>query len=103
MVASIFRDSELSAFSNLTHIEHPYFWYAASRESLFEQLRRLEHVLLCQHPSSPMYTHGSLASCVLKNVDAVKRIRMHGRHNPARILIKDFMVSIGFPTEEFRP
>ena len=33
-----------------------------------------------------MYTHSSLALCVLKDIDAIKRIRMHRRHDPARIL-----------------
>lgn len=103
MVTSIFRPSELSALSDLTDIEYPCIRYAASRESLLEQLRRLEHIFLCQHPSSPMYTHGSLAFCVLKNVDTIKRVRMHRRHNPAGILNKDLGVSIDVSTKTDTP
>ena len=47
-----------------------------------------------------MYTHSSLAFSVLKNVDAVKRIRMHRRHDPARILNNVLRVSIAFSTND---
>ena len=35
-----------------------------------------------------MYTHSSLAFRILKNIDTVKRIRVHGRHDPAGILTR---------------
>ena len=99
MVNSTLWPSELSALSDLADIEYPCIRYAASRESLLEQLRRLEHIFLCQYPSSPMYTHGSLAFCVLENVDTIKRVRMHRRHNPAGILNKDLGVSVAVSTK----
>ena len=50
----IFRTLEQSALPNLAHIEHPCDRYPISRKSLFEKLRRLEDIFLCQHPGSPL-------------------------------------------------
>lgn len=47
-----------------------------------------------------MYTHSSLAFSVLKYIDAVKRIRMHRRHDPARILNNALRVSIAVSTND---
>ena len=43
-----------------------------------------------------MYTHRSLALCVLEDVNAVKRVRVHGGHDPSGILKKVNGVSLRF-------
>ena len=54
LVSSVLCTLEQPALSNLANIEHSFLRYAVSRKSFLEQLRRLEHIFLCQHPGSPL-------------------------------------------------
>ena len=57
-VINVLCTLEQPALPNLANIEHSFLRYAASRKSFLEQLRRLEHIFLCQHPGSPLANFG---------------------------------------------
>lgn len=101
----MFHASKVSAFSDLTHIEYPCIRYAASRESFFEQLRRLEHIFLCQDPlahfgvsipfedenlNEKMCLGSTLDSkrsdLLLQNVSQLRKQSQTGKDNPEKCL-----------------
>lgn len=51
-------------------------------EGLFEQLWRLEDILLRQDPGSPVDAHGPFTFGVPEDLDGVPGVGVHGAHDP---------------------
>lgn len=60
-----------------------------SLQRLLELLRRLQYVLLRQHPGSPVHAKRPLALGVLENVHGVMGVRVHGTHDPPGVVGPD--------------
>ena len=53
-------------------------------ERLLELLRRLQHILLRQHPRAPVHAQRLFALGIPEDLDRVPRVGVHGAHDPPR-------------------
>ena len=74
---------ELPTFPNIADIKNAFLFHALPLQCLFQSPRRLQYVLLSEHPRPPVDTHRLLAFCVEKYVDRVLGVRVHGAHHEA--------------------
>lgn len=77
---------KLPTVPNITNIKHSHLRNPTPRQRLPQQHRRLQHILLCQHPRPPMNPHRPLTLRILENLHRIEWVRMHGAHNPARVI-----------------
>lgn len=55
-------------------------------QRILQQLRRLQNILLSQHPSPPVHAQCPATLCVLENLNRVMRISVHGTHEKTRLV-----------------
>lgn len=82
----IIARSEIPTLTNATNIKHARLLNPLPLKRLPQQLRRLQHILLCQHPRAPMHRHGASAPRIRKDLHAIKRIRMHTAKQMPRVI-----------------
>ncbi len=81
--------SKLPTLPNLTNIENAQLRQILPPQRLPQLPRRLQHILLGKHPSTPMNAHRPPTARIDKDIHAVEGIRMHRRHDPPRIIRPD--------------
>lgn len=79
----------LSTLANIAHVKCSRLRESVLLHSLLQFSRRLQHILFCQHPCTPVHTKGILAFGVLENVYCIVRIGVHGTHQPSRVVCAD--------------
>lgn len=77
---------KLPALPNITNIKHSLPRQTLPLQRLLQQPRRLQNILLRQHPRAPMNAHRAFTLRIDENIHRIIRIRMNRRHEMPRLI-----------------